>query len=165
MWFDTLGQVGRVLVAATIAYVAVVVLLRISGKRTLAKLSAFDLVVTIALGSTLATIALSSDVAIVEGLAAFVTLVVLQLVVAFATARSGWGRRLVEAQPTVVARDGRLLEDELRRQRLGADDVHQSIRAAGVGGLDQVAAVVLESDGSLSVIQQASRGSGDVLPM
>ena len=67
MFFDSWTGLGRVLVVGTLAYVALVAVLRISGKRTLTKLNAFDLVVTVALGSTLATILLSNSVALADG--------------------------------------------------------------------------------------------------
>ena len=70
MWFDDWSDIVRVLIVGTAAYVGLVALLRISGKRTLAKLNAFDLVVTVAFGSTLATILLSSDVSYAEGVTA-----------------------------------------------------------------------------------------------
>jgi uncharacterized membrane protein YcaP (DUF421 family) len=70
MFFDSWTGLGRVLVVGTLAYFALVLTLRVSGKRTLSKLNAFDLVVTVALGSTLATVLLSKDVALAEGLLA-----------------------------------------------------------------------------------------------
>ena len=78
MFFDTWSGLGRVLVVGTLAYAAVVVLLRVSGKRTLTKLNAFDLVVTVALGSTLATVLLSKNVALAEGVLAVALLISLQ---------------------------------------------------------------------------------------
>ena len=66
-WFDLL----RVAVVGTLAYSALIVWLRISGKRSLSKWNAFDFIVTIALGSTLATAFLSKDVALAEGVFAF----------------------------------------------------------------------------------------------
>ncbi|MFN2441460.1 MAG: DUF421 domain-containing protein, partial [Thermoanaerobaculia bacterium] len=67
MFFDDIQGLIRVFVISILAYVALVLFLRVSGKRTLTKLNAFDLVVTVALGSTLATIILSKDVALAEG--------------------------------------------------------------------------------------------------
>lgn len=67
MFFDGWTGLLRVLVVGTLAYAALVLLLRVSGKRTLSKMNAFDLVVTVALGSTLATVLLSRDVALAEG--------------------------------------------------------------------------------------------------
>ena len=75
MFFDNWSDLLRVVVVGTLAYASLVVLLRISGKRTLSKMNAFDLVVTVALGSTLATVLLTKDVALVEGMLAFALLV------------------------------------------------------------------------------------------
>jgi len=77
-----------------LAYVALVVFLRVSGKRTLSKMNAFDLVVTVALGSTLATVLLSKDVALAEGVLAFALLISLQFVVTWSSVRARWVRQL-----------------------------------------------------------------------
>jgi uncharacterized membrane protein YcaP (DUF421 family) len=163
MWFDTWSDVVRVLLVGPASYAVLVVVLRVSGKRTLAKLNAFDLVATVALGSTLATIFLSKDVSWVEGVAALFVLALLQFLVASATARLPAGRSVVTARPTLVLREGRMLEEALRQQRLTDAEVRQAIRSTGVGDVTAVAAVVLESDGSLSVIQRDSAGDGSAL--
>lgn len=71
IWFQDWSGLLRTVVVGILAYVALISILRVSGKRTLSKMNAFDLVVTVALGSTLATILLSEDVALAEGLVAF----------------------------------------------------------------------------------------------
>lgn len=78
MFFDDLHGLLRVAIVSLLAYAAMVLVLRIAGKRSLAKLNAFDLVVTVALGSTLATVLLSKDVALGEGVLAFAALASLQ---------------------------------------------------------------------------------------
>jgi uncharacterized membrane protein YcaP (DUF421 family) len=163
MWFDTSWDVVRVLVVGTVGYVALVLSLRISGKRTLAKLNAFDLVVTVALGSVLATLALSSDVSLSEGAAGLGILIVLQFAVAFLSSRLHPARVAVKAQPSAVVLEGEVLVDELRRQRLTTEEVDQALRQAGLGGIELAAAVVLETDGSLTVIPREQRGSGSAL--
>lgn len=163
MFFDSWYGIVRVLVVGVLAYAALVIVLRLSGKRTLAKLNAFDLVVTIALGSTLATIALSADVALVEGVAAFAVLATLQLLVARASTRWLGARRLVKAEPEVILKDGALVDGALRSERLTAGEVRQAVRSSGTGALEQIAVVVLESDGTLSVIRSSSFGSGSAL--
>lgn len=160
---ETWEQVVRVAAAGVVAYVALLVMLRLSGKRTLAKLNAFDLVVTVALGSTLATILLSSDVSIAEGLTGLGVLVAAQLAVAWSTVRVSRIRTLIKAEPTLLVADGRILGERLRRQRVAIEEVRQVVRAAGVGDLSMVAAVVLETDGSLSVIEKSAKGNGDAL--
>ena len=163
MWFDSWSDVWRVFLVGTTAYAALVVVLRTTGKRTLAKLNAFDLVVTVAFGSTLATILLNSDVAWTEGAAALALLAVLQYLVATLTSRLPAARPVVTAEPTLVLRDGELLGEPLRAQRLSESEVRQAIRASGNGSVTDVAAVVLESDGSLSVVPASALGDASAL--
>jgi uncharacterized membrane protein YcaP (DUF421 family) len=153
MFFDGWSGLVRVLVVGTCAYVALLTLLRVSGKRTLAKLNAFDFVVTVALGSTLATVLLSSSVALVEGVTALVLLVALQYAVAWASVRSRRVERLVKSSPTLLYRDG-FLDDAMRRERVTVDEVKQAARGQGHTDLDSVGAVVLETDGTLSFLSE-----------
>jgi uncharacterized membrane protein YcaP (DUF421 family) len=151
MWFDSWTDLGRILVVAPLAYLALVAMLRISGARTLSKLNAFDLVVTVALGSTLATVLLSSDVSVAEGLLAFAVLILLQFVVSRASIRWRRVERLVKSEPVLLYRSG-FLRGPMRRARVTEDEVRQAARASGKASLDDVAAVVLETDGSFSVL-------------
>jgi uncharacterized membrane protein YcaP (DUF421 family) len=168
MWFDAWSDVARVLLVGAAAYAALVVVIRFSGKRTLSQLNAFDLIVTVALGSTLATILLSSDVSFVEGVAALVLLCGLQFLVAFAAARRPRLRRLVTAEPTVVLLDGVVDHAALRRLRLDESELRQAVRSSGQGDLAAIGAVVLETNGRLSVIPGSSIGDasalGDMVP-
>jgi uncharacterized membrane protein YcaP (DUF421 family) len=155
MFFDSWAGIGRVLIVGTLAYVALVLVLRASGKRTLTKMNAFDLVVTVALGSTLATIALSKDVALAEGVTAFALLVGLQFVVAWLSVRSAAFKGLVKSSPTLLFYRGEMLAEPLRRQRVTEDEIHAAIRSQGIGRMDGVEAVVLETDGSFNVIPRS----------
>ena len=96
------GPVGRTLILGVCAYMALVFLLRVSGKRTLSKMNAFDFVVTVALGSTLATILLSKNVSLVQGVAALALLIALQFVNTFLAVRYDGYQKLLKAQPTLV---------------------------------------------------------------
>lgn len=163
MWFDGWSDVVRVVVVGGAAYVTLLALLRLLGKRTLAKLNAFDLVVTVAFGSTLATVLLSAEVSWSEGAAALALLGVLQLAVSWTTVRFSRGRGVVTAAPTLVLRDGAVLEEALRTQRLTRSEIRQAARSSGVGGLETIAAIVLETDGTLSVVTRDQLGSGSAL--
>ncbi|MGY1747670.1 MULTISPECIES: DUF421 domain-containing protein [unclassified Modestobacter] len=163
MWFDSWSDLGRVLAVGTSAYVTVILVLRLSGKRTLAKLNAFDLVVTVALGSVLATILLSSDVAWAEGAVALGLLASLQLVVAWVTSRRPQLRDAVTAHPALLLYRGQLQPDVLREQRMSEAEVRQAVRASGQGDLSKIAAVVLESDGTVSVVPESALGDGSAL--
>ena len=163
MWFDSWYDLGRIIAIGLSAYVTVVLALRLSGKRTLAKLNAFDLVVTVALGSTLATILLSSDVSWTEGALALALLAAAQSLVAWLTVRWPGFRKVVTARPTLVFRDGEPLEQALLEERISMDEIRQAVRASGSGDLSSIAAVVLESDGSLSVVPVQKMGNGSTL--
>lgn len=160
MFFDSWFGLLRVLVVGSLAYAALVLLLRVSGKRTLAKLNAFDLVVTVALGSTMAAVLLSKSVALLEGLAAFALLIGLQYLVAWLSVRSPRFGDLVKSEPTLLLHRGRFLERAMRAQRVTRLEILAALRSEGVAEVGQVAAVVLETDGSLSVIQNASEPDG-----
>ncbi len=106
MFFDGWFGLVRMVVVGSCAYPALIALLRISGKRTLVKINAFDFVVTIALCSTLATVLLSSSVALTEGVTALALPIGLQYLVAWASVRSRRVERLVKSEPSLVYRNG-----------------------------------------------------------
>jgi uncharacterized membrane protein YcaP (DUF421 family) len=157
--FSDWASLGRTVMVGMLAYVFLVLFLRLSGKRTLSKLNAFDLVVTVALGSTLATVLLSKDVALADGAVAFGLLISMQFAVTWSSTRAGWVRRLVTGEPTLIFYEGSFLDSNMRRMRLTVEEVAASMRAAGVGGISEVTAVVLETDGSLSVVRRGADAS------
>lgn len=150
--FDGWDGIVRVLVITPAAYAALVLVLRLSGKRTLAKLNAFDLVVTIAIGSTLASIITSKSLALAEGLAALGLLVALQFVVTAASVRWPAVNRVVKANPSLLVRDGEALAGAMRRQRITRDELLAAARQAGSERLEDVQAIYLESDGTLTAL-------------
>ncbi|EQB10906.1 DUF421 domain-containing protein [Sphingobium lactosutens] len=155
MFFDSLHGLLRVLIISLLAYAWLVFVLRLSGKRSLAKLNAFDLVVTVALGSTLATVLLTKDVAFAEGALAFCMLALLQWIVAQASIRSSWFSDLVRSRPRLLVEDGDFRDSAMRDERVTRAEVEASIRKSGIGRIEEVGAVVLESDGSMSVLERS----------
>ena len=102
MFFDNWYGVLRVVIVGPLAYISLMLLLRASGKRTLSKMNAFDFVVTVALGSTLASIILTESVALVEGVAGLAMLITLQFVITWFSVRSETVARLVKDEPTLL---------------------------------------------------------------
>lgn len=152
MFFDDWVGLLRVVVVAPLAYLALVILLRVSGKRTLSKMNAFDFVVTVALGSTFATIILSSDVALAEGVTAFLMLAVSQFLITWLSVRSRKVKRLVKSEPSLLFHQGEFLARAMKRERVTHDEVLAAIREHGKASLEGVSAVVLETDGTFSVL-------------
>ncbi len=152
MFFESWFSLFRIIVVGAAAYAVLVVFIRIFGKRTLSKMNAFDFVVTVALGSTLATVLLSKDVVLVEGLVALFLLCGLQFVVAYLSVRSRWVEAMVKSEPTLLLYRGRFMNDAMRRERITEEEVLAALRSRGVGDVSLAEAAVLESDGSVSVV-------------
>lgn len=155
MIFQSWESVARTLASGLLAYLALVAILRISGKRTLSKWNAFDLIVTVALGSALATAILSRQTPLLEGVLAFGLLAGLQFAITWLSVRSRRIHRWVKSSPTLLLEDGGFLEENLRRERVTRSEVIAAIRGNGLAAVEDVAAVVLETDGSFSVIAEA----------
>lgn len=163
MFFDSWMDLMRVGVVGTLAYGSLVLLLRLSGKRTLSKLHAFDLVVTVALGSTLATALLTKDVSLAEGVAATALLILLQFAVAITAKRSARVQAMVSGTPRILLSHGTFCQGAMGRERVTEGEIRAAVRQAGYGDLSRIAAVVLETDGSLSVVSIDKAGDGSAL--
>ena len=158
-WFESWQGPARVALVGVAAYAVLLCVLRVSGKRTLGKFNAFDFVVTIALGSTLASILTDRSLTLAEGTTALLVLIGLQYLVAWTSVRSAAMRRLTRSEPTMLVHDGRLLEHAMRRERVTRATVESALRASGIADVGEAAAVVLETNGELSVLRRADRGA------
>ncbi len=156
MFFNDWESQRRVIVVGTLAYVALVLFLRISGKRTLTKLNAFDLVITVALGSTLSAVLLNKSISLSEGVLAFGLLIFLQFVITWISVRWPPFESAIKSEPSLLVHRGQYLDRAMRAQRITRTEILAAIRAKGLAEIDDIAAVVLETDGSLSVVKQAN---------
>ncbi|KYF92912.1 hypothetical protein BE17_12275 [Sorangium cellulosum] len=158
MFFSNWNSLGRIVLVGGLAYVALVVLLRVSGKRVLSKMNAFDLVITIALGSTLATVMLSKSVALVDGVLAFAVLISLQFLITWLSVRSKAVSRMVKAEPMLLVHRGEMLPGALKQERVVEAEILAAAREHGLMSLGEVEAMILETDGSFSVIRRSPSG-------
>lgn len=157
MLFENWWGLLRVVTAAIMGYAALLVFLRISGKRTLSKLNAFDLVVTIALGSTLSTLILSRTTPIAEGVFALGMLILLQHVVAWTQIRFPRFQRLVKSGPRLLLYQGKFQHEAMRGERVTEDEVKAAIRDSGGTSVEGTFAVVLETDGTIVAVSAPDR--------
>lgn len=157
--FDSWPSLGRTALVGILAYVALVLFLRVSGKRTLSKMNAFDFVVTVALGSTLASILVSRQTPLADGLLALALLISLQFTVAWFAVRSPGFRWLIKSEPALLFLEGRYLEPSMRRERVVRDEILAAVRAAGYEDMAEIDAVVLETDGTFSVLHKSKSPS------
>jgi uncharacterized membrane protein YcaP (DUF421 family) len=155
IFFSGWDGLARTLLIGVLAYAVLVVFLRLTGRRTLSKMNAFDLVVTVALGSTLATILLNKNVALAEGALAFALLIGMQFAVTWSSVRAGWVRRVVTGEPQLLLYRGAFLPEALLSACVTRDEVRAAVRAAGLPEMAGAEAVVLETDGSFSVVRRS----------
>jgi uncharacterized membrane protein YcaP (DUF421 family) len=106
----------------------------------------------VALGSTLATVLLSNSVPLLEGVLALALLVYLQYAITWLSVRSERFQNLIKAEPTLLVHEGRYLDAALRQQRVTREEIGAALRQSGKTDIAAVASVVLETDGSMTVI-------------
>jgi uncharacterized membrane protein YcaP (DUF421 family) len=153
IFFQGWEPLMRTAIATCATYLGLVVLLRFAGQRTLAKWYAFDLIVTVALGSTFANGVLAKDVTVAQSIVGFLILVGLQFAIAWTVVRWSPMRVIVNPAPTLVLHNGRFVGEAMRSQRVAEADVRAAVRRQGIAELESVGAVILEADGTFSVIK------------
>ncbi len=153
-FFDGWGPIFKTVLVGVSCYVSLIVLLRTSGKRTLSKMNMFDWVVTVAMGSVMASALVSGGVTYVQTMAAFLTLIGAQWVVTTLSVRSSAFSDLVKAPPTILFFHGTYFEREMRKERVPKSEILGAIRQNAQGAPSQVAAVLLESNGELIVMNR-----------
>lgn len=159
MFFDGWQGLTRLIAVGIPAYLALVLLLRISGKRTLSKFNAFDLIVTVAFGSTLSAALVSRDLPLIDVIGAFVLLVLLQFAITWSSVRWSSVHRVIKAEPQLVYHGGRFLHGAMQRERVTEAELLAAVRSQGIGSADAVDAIVLETDGTISVITDTAQGA------
>lgn len=162
MFYDDAGGLLRVLIAGTLAYVWLILILRVTGKRSLAQLNAFIVIVTVAIGSTLASVIVTTTVALAEGMVALSLLEVLQLVVAWLSVRSPALQHAVTAAPTFLLRDGQVLPATWSNSGSpGKSCCRPSAAAGSAAGAGRRGGT--GDQGKISVIGRGQAGSGSAL--
>lgn len=150
-WLGTTAtELWLVVVSTTFILVVAIAVIRASGLRALSKMSSFDFIVTLALGSTVATVAVT-PASVWAGAAASASLLGLQWVVAKLRRRTGVDH-IVDNRPKLLMVGPDMIEENLRATRVTHDDVVARLREANVTRLDRVLAVVMETTGDISVL-------------
>ena len=161
--FSDLNPFVETIVTGIIAYVAIIFMLRISGKRTLSKWNSFDFVVTIAFGSVLASILLSTKDAFGQGILGFGLLVLFQYVVTWISVRSSIIQKLIKSEPSLLLFRGKMRHDVMKKERIAEGEIFAALRNSGVSAIEDADAVILETDGSFSVITNIDDSSASAL--
>lgn len=151
----------RVLVYGIFIYLAVYFIIRMAGKRTLSNMNVFDLLATVAVGSSIATFVIDDGIGFTGGAIAIGLPLALQLIVAFISSRSSKAEKFIKQHPAMMLWDGELQHDMLKHEMITEADVCEAVRKAGLASLAEVKAVVLEVDGNFSVVPKGAKEHAD----
>jgi uncharacterized membrane protein YcaP (DUF421 family) len=163
MFFDGWNSIINTLIIGVFAYIAIVFFLRVSGKRTLSKWNAFDFIVTVALGSSLATALLSKQTTLFQGITGFMVLILMQFIATWLAVRSRRIRHLIKSKPALLFHDGNYLDENLKKERVTKSEIRAAIREKGISDMENVFMVILETDGTFSIINEAPKTSNTTL--
>ena len=164
-WFLDPTYLGEVFVYTLLAYVGVIATLRLSGKRSLAKWNIFDFVITIAIGTTLATTVMStgSQEEMRKGIMGFLLLIIFQYTITTLSVQFDWFARIIKSKPALVVYNGEYLNKRMKQERLTKSEILAAMRHQGIANLEEVGAVILETNGTLSVLAKWETDSVDSL--
>ena len=157
MLFHSWSALGRVVVVTVVVFALVVVLLRIVGQQALAKMSGYDVVVTVTLGSILASAMVTRSVTVSEAATALVTLIALQETVRWFQSRWLPAHHAVREAPIVVLWDGKLLDDVMTDHNISGDEIRAVVRRAGWSSMGEMQLIALENDGEWSIVPRRER--------
>ncbi len=141
-----------IVIRAIVLYVFIVFVMRVIGRRELSSMTPFDLILLIILGDAIQQGLTQDDYSVTGAVIAVSTLAAMQVGSSFLGYRSKLARRILEGEPIVIMQDGKLIERNMKRERLTEDEVAEEMRAQQIGNVDDVAWGILESDGTMSFI-------------
>lgn len=148
---------GEIVVRTLTFYAVLLLIMRVMGKREIGSLSPFDLVVTIMIAELAALPMENADISLLHALVPILTLVVAEIVVSFVSLRSESFRTLLTGIPSIIIRDGEIVESEMRRLRYNLSDLMLQLRLKGIPNIADVEVAILETNGELSVIPKSQK--------
>jgi uncharacterized membrane protein YcaP (DUF421 family) len=147
-----------IVLRASVVFFALYVLVRIMGKRELAQMTPFELIVLVVFGDLVQQGVMHNDFSLTGAILAMATLGFWALVLSWLTYSSHKLESVLDGEPRVIVRDGEIVKENLRRDRLTRAEVLSEMRLAGIGHLSEVAWAILEPRGKMSFIQRSSDG-------
>ncbi|HET8859340.1 DUF421 domain-containing protein [Marivirga sp.] len=162
-WFDNWDNIFRIICVTPLAYISMVILLRVSGKRTLSKMNAFDLVVTIALGSVLASVALNKKIPFAEGVTAFIVFIGFQFLFTWLSVRINKFKTLITSTPSLIFYKGDFLHSAMKKERITVEEVYSTARQNGYSNLDEIDFMILETTGDIAIIKKNANKQNNTL--
>ncbi|VVO75384.1 DUF421 domain-containing protein [Pseudomonas fluorescens] len=142
---------------AAAMYVALMVLFKIAGRRSLAELTTFDLVLLMMISEATQQALLGDDFSFTNAILVIVTLIAIDVGLSLLKQRSSWASRLIDGEPTIIVENGKLLRQRLRHARLVEADIMEAARSSqGIEKLEEIKFAIIERNGKISVIPRES---------
>ncbi len=151
--FDLAMPWWEFVLRALVVYVVVLAMVRLSGKRTVGQFTPFDMLLVVLLGNAVQNSLIGEDTSLLGGLLLAATLLAINYLVGWMSARSAPLKRVIEGEPIVLARDGRVFRQVLRRELVSHADFDEAMRMEGCPGIDKVKLALLETSGRITIIQ------------
>ncbi|MGH3372946.1 MAG: DUF421 domain-containing protein [Nocardioidaceae bacterium] len=146
-----------IVIRAALVFVVLGLVIRITGKRQIAQLSAFDLILIVTMGDLIGQTVLQEDYSLTAGLLAVLTFGVLSMVVGAAMYWLPRSRPVLRGQPTVFLRDGKPDQEVMRYELIHRDDLDEAAREAGIRDLADIDLAIMETDGTFSFFKRDDR--------
>lgn len=152
MW-DSTVPLFEIALRTGLIYVVLLVGIRLTGKREVGQMTPFDLALLLLISNAVQNAMTGPDTSVLGGVIAAVTLLVLNVLVTRLAWRSKKARTLIEGSPTLLVRNGQVLQEHLAKEQVTVESLHQALREHGIANLADVSLAVLEIDGAISVLK------------
>ena len=153
MFLESFGKLKEIIIMGILFYFFVIIILRTSIKKTLSDISIFDFLVTATIGPIIANTIISPNTEFLDGLAAVSILLVLQYIMSKLDYKYEFISKILKSKPKLVYYDGAFLEDNMKKMRITREEIIQEARSQAGLVIEDVDAVVLESNGEVSIIE------------
>ena len=150
--FDLAMSWWSFVLRACIVYFVLLAMIRASGKRTMGQFTPFDMLLVVLLGNAVQNALLGQDTSVGGGLLLAVTLIALNWTVGLVSARSVKVESLIEGSPVLLARDGIVYKNVLRKELISRADFDRALREAGCISIDDIQSAVLETNGHITIV-------------
>ena len=150
---------GTIFIRALILYLVVLIALRLMGKREIGQLQPYELVITMMIADLASVPMQDIGIPLFHGIVPIMALLLSQIILSYINIKSGWMRKILCGEPTVLIQKGKIMEDRLKKQRYTIDGLMEELRSNGVFSLEEVEYAILETSGQISIIKKPEKGT------
>lgn len=157
LFYNNTESLWRILISAPLIYIFIIINIKLMGKRSTSQLNSFDWLVTVAMGSIVASVVMQKDTSLLSGILAIFTMMGLQYIITKLMFKFPFWKKMVRSRPRLLLLNGEYLLPNMKKERIVKSEILAAVREKGFADLKDVYAVVLETDASLSVIQKKEK--------